>query len=128
MLFKLQREKNYLSKMSDEIGNFICFIMENPLKAIPAGTYEIGILYSPRFKRYNPHILNVPGRSFIEMHTANRPDQLEGCLAPGMILSGPGIGKSVDAYDLVVSKIDNYIFSYPMAQTGPINIEISDAL
>ena len=124
----VNREKTYLSKMTDETGKSICYIMENPALAIPAGIYQIGILFSPHFNRYNPHILNVPGRDGIEIHTANWPDQLKGCLAPGTAIAGTGITGSTDAYNAVVSKIDNYIFSYPMAQTGPINIEIIDPL
>jgi hypothetical protein len=65
---------------SDYNFNFI----ENYEKRIPAGIYDIKFLWSSRFQAMNPHII-VPTRTYIEIHPANKWQELEGCLAPGTI-------------------------------------------
>jgi hypothetical protein len=39
-------------------------------------------MWSDHFQQIMPHII-VPGRTAIELHWANRPTQLEGCIALG---------------------------------------------
>lgn len=51
--------------------------------AIPVGTYEIKITYSPRFKKNLPLLLNVPGFDGIRIHSGNTADDTEGCLIYG---------------------------------------------
>jgi hypothetical protein len=60
---------------------------------IPAGTYpmKLGTYFGgdgPGGKEDYPsyEILNVPGRSLIKIHGANKASQLLGCIAPGMTL------------------------------------------
>jgi len=52
--------------------------------AIPRGTYEVVITYSPKFKKNLPLVKDVPGWSGVRIHSANDASQLEGCLAPGI--------------------------------------------
>lgn len=52
--------------------------VEHP--AIPAGTFEVILTYSPHFQRMMPLLLNVPGRSDIRIHPLNVPPQTEGCI------------------------------------------------
>lgn len=52
--------------------------------AIPYGTYKIVISYSPRFGKYLPLLLNVPGYSGIRIHPGNTEVDTEGCLLPGV--------------------------------------------
>ena len=47
--------------------------------AIPAGSYNLVIDLSTRFKREMPHILDVPGFSGIRIHAGNTADDTEGC-------------------------------------------------
>lgn len=66
-----------------------------PHPAIPAGRYEIQLYLSPHFSDlasgaagrhievWLPHLLNVPGRSFILIHPFNEVDESLGCLGPG---------------------------------------------
>ena len=50
---------------------------------IPYGTYNITITYSPRFKKNLPLLNNVKGFDGIRIHSANKPQDTEGCLLPG---------------------------------------------
>ena len=82
-------------------GEFICFSIELPwlnnlpqISCIPEGDYII----VPRFsKKHGGHLLikDVPGRALILFHPANNAiKELRGCIAPVLILSGPGTGTS----------------------------------
>lgn len=51
--------------------------------AIPEGTYEVKLTYSPRFKKTLPEILNVPNFSGIRIHTGNSSKDTEGCILVG---------------------------------------------
>src|ERR1700739_1920058 len=79
-----------LNKTSDGIfgmlsikeAAFNCVTEENLASAIPKGTYQVTYMWSDHFQQIMPHVL-VPGRTAIEIHWANWPQQLEGCLALG---------------------------------------------
>lgn len=51
--------------------------------AIPYGTYEIDITYSPKFKRELPILLNVPHFEGIRIHRGNTISDTNGCLLTG---------------------------------------------
>lgn len=69
-----------------------CYFLEDCVRgekiagktAIPAGTYEIIISYSNKFKQHMPLLLNVPGFAGIRIHPGNTHKDTEGCLLPGM--------------------------------------------
>jgi Family of unknown function (DUF5675) len=65
---------------------------------IPAGTYPIKLLESPRFGIVTPHVQNVPGRSFIEIHPGNSPEDTEGCLLVGETQTADWVGSSRYAF------------------------------
>ena len=72
-------------------GELWCNTLELPVRnntprkdAIPYGTYEIQMHYSPKFKRSLPLLLNVPNRSGILIHRGNCPKDTEGCILPGI--------------------------------------------
>lgn len=62
---------------------FRCMTLENLTTVIPAGVYDILFMWSEHFQQIMPHVM-VPGRTSIEIHWANWPKQLDGCLALGM--------------------------------------------
>ena len=51
--------------------------------AIPYGTYEVEVTYSPKFKRDLPLIKNVPHFEGIRIHRGNYPKDSLGCVLVG---------------------------------------------
>lgn len=51
--------------------------------AVPAGTYEVKLSYSNRFKRIMPEIRNVPHFLGIRIHSGSNADHSEGCVLVG---------------------------------------------
>lgn len=80
-------------------GKKVCYTIELPWKnntirrsCIPEGTYGLALRKSARFGK---HLLvsNVPGRSLILVHAANDAlQELQGCIAPVMAITGEGKG------------------------------------
>lgn len=81
--------------------------------AVPAGTYEVKLSYSSRFKRIMPEILNVPHFLGIRIHTLNKSSETEGCIGVGTWdgITEDWISNSRSAYDklfkLLKSASDN---------------------
>lgn len=67
---------------------------------IPAGTYPVQRLWSGHFGAMMPHITDVPGRNEIEIHVANFPHDILGCMGIGMLrTSDASIGESREAFE-----------------------------
>ncbi|MDB5269712.1 MAG: hypothetical protein JWP58_2752 [Hymenobacter sp.] len=72
-------------------GAFACHVLEDavrPVKvwgqtAIPAGTYQITITYSRRFRQPLPLLLGVPGYEGVRIHPGNDAAATHGCLLVG---------------------------------------------
>lgn len=58
--------------------------------AIPYGTYDIEVTYSPKFKRKMVLVKDVPHFSGIRMHWARTAKNLEGCIGVGTRVK-PGV-------------------------------------
>ena len=66
-------------------GKFYFSSVENYEERIPEGVYSIDYTHSPKFNRPLPIILDVPNRNGIRIHTANRGNDVEGCIGLGLI-------------------------------------------
>lgn len=85
-------DKSTISELSIE-SSFECYTLEDRVRAtgvkiqnltaIPEGQYKLVIDFSSRFKRYMPHLLNVPLFSGIRIHSGNIAENTEGCLLVG---------------------------------------------
>lgn len=51
--------------------------------AIPAGTYKVTMIYSPRFKRVLPYLHDVPHFLGILIHSGNTEEDSAGCIIVG---------------------------------------------
>lgn len=72
-------------------GKFICYSLEDEYREvkvkgdtrIPSGTYKIGFYDSPTHGKKSLHIKDVPGFSYILIHTGNTEIDTAGCLIVG---------------------------------------------
>lgn len=113
MLIKIARNKfsdrSTLGKIFID-GAFHCFSLERALKdpdhcAIPEGIYDMEWYDSPHNHLTVPLLKNVPGREMIEIHPANFPEQLAGCIAPGMSVGDDCVNQSRDAWSSLVMQM-----------------------
>lgn len=68
--------------LSLDTNSFKCVTMEIASLCIIPGIYEVKWMWSDHFQQIMPQVL-VAGRTSIELHWANTPNQLEGCIALG---------------------------------------------
>ena len=74
--------KSIPGELVDEQGH-LCWTLERPEVAIPAGTYVVKTYNSPHLGREVPLLMDVPGRSMIEMHWGSFPANSDGCILVG---------------------------------------------
>ena len=80
--------------------------------AIPYGRYEFEWYYSPKHG-WVPLLFDVPGFTMIEIHAANRANELQGCQAPITTITDYGGSESRKAkrklYELILHHNIRYI-------------------
>lgn len=94
-LIRKYRKPDYTIGILSVDGKYFCDTLEDCVRdlskeekvagqtAIPAGTYEVKVDISPRFKRRLPRILNVPHFEGILIHRGNVPRDTSGCILVG---------------------------------------------
>lgn len=122
---------------------FICYILEDTVRdlnmdgdldddgegkvyaesAIPYGTYEIIVSYSPRFKKDLPLLLNVKGFTGIRIHPGNTISDTAGCLIPGKKLGSDRVDSSTEAFNEIFSLIKHALKSNQI-----VSITITDKI
>lgn len=102
-------------------GQWECFTLEDPVRdiapngdgkvmhetAIPAGTYDVVITYSERFKKDMPLLVGVPHFTGIRIHAGNTAEDTWGCILVGKAVSNDELkrGTSKAAYDQLFTKL-----------------------
>ena len=96
-----------------QCGDWRAFTLEPPATgdhpAIPPGRYEIRLLWSPRFKRTVPTLIDVPGRSHILIHPGNESDDTEGCILLGLQQTDHSVLESRDAVHAFAVKLSTHL-------------------
>lgn len=77
--------------------------------AIPAGAYRVLITHSPRFKRFLPHLQDVPGFSGIRIHPGNTDADTEGCILPGQWDGSEGVRDSAKAFGTLIVQLNEAV-------------------
>ena len=85
-----------------------CFTLEDIVRpdgvklygetAIPAGTYNVIVTPSNRFKRDLPLVENVPGFEGIRIHPGNTAEDTDGCILVGRTKGPSFVGESRAAF------------------------------
>jgi len=83
-------------------GEFIGYSMERVAVAIPLGIYTARLRDSAHFGFRVPGI-DVPNRTNIEIHPANYPSQLEGCIAIGSVVDNDALDNSRAAFERMMA-------------------------
>lgn len=73
-------------------GNIIAYTLERPwrgnaplISSIPVGRYK-GVLRYDHTDQWRIELQGVPGRTHVQIHTGNTPDDTEGCILVGLKL------------------------------------------
>lgn len=89
--------------------------------AIPAGTYNVIINDSARFKRPLPLLVNVPGFSGVRIHPGNTSEDTEGCILVGSQVNGDAIIESRKAFDALFEKLKDAFESWQTVHITIVN-------
>ncbi len=110
-------------------GDWECWVCEDVVRdgpkvpgktAIPAGTYQVIVTMSNRFKRPLPLLVNVPNFDGIRIHPGNTSEDTDGCLLPGCDRYASSVGRSRVAFEALFTKIKDAI-----AKGEKVTIEIA---
>lgn len=105
MTFTVQRERTHGNALLGQFlldGHPFAFTVENNERRIPAGVYPLTLKYSPKNQRIVPWLEDVPDRECVEVHPANWPKELDGCIAPGLESWPDGVGHSIAAFETLM--------------------------
>lgn len=94
--------RSFIGKLEID-GIYECATLENAKLAIPDGTYPVIKRWSMKHNMEVFGICNVPGRSDIEIHIANWPEELLGCVAVGKIAAADSVSHSRDAFGALMA-------------------------
>jgi hypothetical protein len=72
---------------------------------IPRGTYEVKMLFSPKFKKKMPHITGIEGFDNVMFHWGNTPLDTDGCPLLGKHAKPDYVGGSKVAFDGFMKKL-----------------------
>ena len=109
-LKRLYAKPSHIVGQLGTIDTYIADTLERPwlnnqenISCIPAGRYEVQMLFSEHFQRKLPHLLNVPNRTNVMIHPGNTVNDSEGCIlvgknsAPGILTNSRDISDKLNA-------------------------------
>ena len=85
--------------------------------AIPEGRYPLVVAYSPKFHRWLPTLVGVPGFKGIRIHTGNTENDTQGCILVGTAAADSCLVFSRDAFRRLTQLLEG--------SEGPIWITVS---
>lgn len=77
--------------------------------AIPVGTYQVVMSYSPRFKKMLPLLTGVPGYSGVRIHSGNTAKDTEGCILCGRNTAVGTVNNSRYWTNKVINRIEEAV-------------------
>jgi hypothetical protein len=89
-------------------GELFCNTLENTKKIIPAGTYKIALIWSNKFHRLLPELLNVPNRTAIRIHRGNSVKDTQGCILVGINNKAGWLSNSAKYEEKIVELVKEY--------------------
>jgi hypothetical protein len=114
----IQNDFATYAQLHDETDAFRCVTIELPwrddaenISCIPAGTYMAERYFSPKHGYPVFRLIGVPNREYVEVHIANLPEDLLGCIGVGLTFAhvkkangheGPGILGSSTAFHMLM--------------------------
>lgn len=119
---KLKVERKWLTDKStigllSVDGTAECFTLEDVVRpdgdkvfgqtAIPAGSYNVIINYSPHFKRELPLLEHVQGFEGVRIHPGNTAADTEGCILVGISKGPDVVFESRKAFEDLYPKIQS---------------------
>jgi hypothetical protein len=95
-------------------GEFECHTLEDMVRpekiygetAIPAGSYQVVISMSARFKTRLPLLVDVPGYTGVRIHPGNTQADTLGCILVGQSRGTDSIGASRAAFGVLLPKLE----------------------
>ena len=95
-------------------GQFECHTLEDMVRpekiygetAIPAGSYQVVISMSERFKTRLPLLVDVPGYTGVRIHPGNTKADTLGCILVGQSRGTDSIGASRAAFGVLLPKLE----------------------
>jgi hypothetical protein len=120
--------KLYYKDLQTIYPKFICYTLEDTCRdlnrdgdlddkgeakvfgetAIPSGTYEMKMRFSPGFKITTPYLQNVKGYEYILIHPGNGPKDSKGCILVGKNQSKDWISESRSAFKELMFLLKKY--------------------
>lgn len=118
--------KPTLGKLTSNDGKFWCYTLERSTDGeypcIPSGIYKVTIDThhpgTPGAYRC-PELLDVPGRSQIQIHIANRCGELRGCIAPGERIGADCVEDSGKAFRRLMAYLDGAKLPFTLEVVDP---------
>lgn len=114
---KYLRQEYTIGKLSID-GVYFCDTLEDRVRnipkeakvwgqtAIPYGTYEIKMMYSPKFKKKMPYLLDVPYFTSIMIHNGFSAENSHGCVLVGKNKVKGRVVESRDTFNKLYIRIN----------------------